>query len=177
MFSLFLCLSVMYYLCEKYYNSIPVGYRIADCVSWVSRLTLLDLGLSSGLLKWSSFTCRGPWDPGASWLVIAWPQRVGLGRGTPTSQAEGAEAPGSDPPGAHTACLSFDWSLGVCEPSRCSCIWFLATPWTVALQPSVHGILQARILECAAMLSSRGSSWPRDRTHLSDVACISRQVL
>ena len=43
MFSLFLCLSVMYYLCEKYYKPIPVQYYIAYCVSWVSRLTLLDL--------------------------------------------------------------------------------------------------------------------------------------
>ena len=31
---------------------------------------------------------------------------------------------------------------------------------------SVHGILQARILEGAAMPSSRGSSQPRDQTHL-----------
>ena len=30
---------------------------------------------------------------------------------------------------------------------------------------SVHGILQARILEWVAMPSSRGTSWPRDRTH------------
>ena len=28
--------------------------------------------------------------------------------------------------------------------------------------PPVHGVLQARILEWVAMLSSRGSSWPRD---------------
>ena len=34
---------------------------------------------------------------------------------------------------------------------------------------SVHGILQARILEWVAMPSSRGSSWPRDRTHASHV--------
>ena len=31
---------------------------------------------------------------------------------------------------------------------------------------SVHGILQARILEWVAMLSSRGSSQSRDRTHV-----------
>ena len=43
MFSLFLCLSVMYYLCEKYYKPIPVQYYIAYCVSWVPRLALLDL--------------------------------------------------------------------------------------------------------------------------------------
>jgi len=35
---------------------------------------------------------------------------------------------------------------------------------------SVHGILQARILEWAAMPSSRASSWPRDRTHISFIA-------
>ena len=31
-------------------------------------------------------------------------------------------------------------------------------------RPSVHGILQARILEWAVISFSRGSSWPRDRT-------------
>ena len=32
---------------------------------------------------------------------------------------------------------------------------------------SVHGISQARILECIAISSSRGSSWPRDWTGIS----------
>ena len=32
---------------------------------------------------------------------------------------------------------------------------------------SVHGILQARILEWVAILFSRGYSWPRDRIHIS----------
>ena len=35
---------------------------------------------------------------------------------------------------------------------------------------SVHGILQARILEWVAMPFSRGSSWPRDRTQVSGIA-------
>ena len=48
----------------------------------------------------------------------------------------------------------------------------LLDPWTVAHQSSLHGILQARILEWVAMPSSRGSSWPRDRTHVSYVSCI-----
>ena len=34
---------------------------------------------------------------------------------------------------------------------------------------SVHGILQARILEWIAMPSSRGSSQPRDRTQVSGI--------
>ena len=35
---------------------------------------------------------------------------------------------------------------------------------------SVHGILQARILEWIAKPSSRGSSWPRDGTKVSQIA-------
>ena len=42
---------------------------------------------------------------------------------------------------------------------------------------SVHGILQARILEWVAMPSPRGSSQPRDRTQVFYVSCIDRQVL
>ena len=39
----FLCLFFMYYLHEKYYKPIIVQYYIANCVSWVTRLTWLDL--------------------------------------------------------------------------------------------------------------------------------------
>ena len=42
---------------------------------------------------------------------------------------------------------------------------------------SVHGIFQARILGWGAMPFSRGSSWPRDRTHISHISCIGRRVL
>ena len=50
----------------------------------------------------------------------------------------------------------------------------LETPWTVAHQiPSAHGISQARILEWVAITFCRGSSWPRNQTHI----CISKQVL
>ena len=42
---------------------------------------------------------------------------------------------------------------------------------------SVQGILQARILEWVSMLSSRVSSQPGDRTCISCVSCIDRQVL
>ena len=43
--------------------------------------------------------------------------------------------------------------------------------------PSVPGILQARTLEWVAISSFRGSSWPRDQTHISCVSYIGRQVL
>ena len=42
---------------------------------------------------------------------------------------------------------------------------------------NVHGILQARILEWVSMLSSRGSSLPRNRIHISYVSYIGRRVL
>ena len=50
-------------------------------------------------------------------------------------------------------------------------VWLFVTPWTVARQaPLSMGILQARILECVAMPSSRGSSQPRDQTQVSSIA-------
>ena len=55
------------------------------------------------------------------------------------------------------------WSL--------SCVWLFAT--SVDHSPpgtSVHGILQARILEWVTIPSSRGSSQPRDQTHVSHIA-------
>ena len=45
-----------------------------------------------------------------------------------------------------------------------------ATPWTVARQAPVLGILQARILEWVAIPCSWGSSRPRDRTQVSCMA-------
>ena len=38
------------------------------------------------------------------------------------------------------------------------------------MDSTVHGILQARILEQVAIPFFRGSSWPRDRTHISNTA-------
>ena len=54
------------------------------------------------------------------------------------------------------------------------------TPWDpMDYRPpgsSVHGILQARILEWIAMSSSRGSFRPRDRTQISCNSCFGRQI-
>ena len=41
----------------------------------------------------------------------------------------------------------------------------------------VHGIFQARILEWVAISSSRGSSWPKNQTHVSGVSRIGRWIL
>ena len=47
----------------------------------------------------------------------------------------------------------------------------LGNPMDCSLQgSSVHGILQARILEWVAICSSRVSSWPRDGTKVSHIA-------
>ena len=51
----FLC-----FICVKCYKFITVQYYIVNCVSWVSRLILLDLPirLMNMLSKWKSFICR-----------------------------------------------------------------------------------------------------------------------
>ena len=57
-----------------------------------------------------------------------------------------------------------------------SCVQLLSTLWN-PLGSSVHGILQARIQEWTAISYSRGSSRPKDQTHISCISCIGRQVL
>ena len=64
----------------------------------------------------------------------------------------------------HAESLQSCWTL--CDPMDCS------LPGS-----SVHGVLQARILEWVSMPSSRGSSWPRDRTCVSYLSCVGRWVL
>ena len=56
-------------------------------------------------------------------------------------------------------CLAAKSRPTLCDPMNCS------LPGS-----SIHGILQARILECVAMLSSGGSSQPRNRTKVSCIA-------
>lgn len=51
----------MYDLCAKYEKPTMVQYYIADCVSWVPRLILLDLGT-----KWELWTCS---QNGTFWYV------------------------------------------------------------------------------------------------------------
>ena len=54
----------------------------------------------------------------------------------------------------------------LCDPMDCS------PPGS-----SVHGIFQARISECVAISSSRGSSQPRDGTRAPCISCLGRQIL
>ena len=56
--------------------------------------------------------------------------------------------------------------LTLCYPTDCS------LPGS-----SVHILFQARTLDWVAIFYSRGSCQPRDRTNISFVSCIGRQVL
>ena len=64
------------------------------------------------------------------------------------------------------AAKSLPSCLTLCDPMYCS------PPGS-----SVHGILEARILEWVSVPSSIGSSWPRDRTRVSYISCIGRWAL
>ena len=57
--------------------------------------------------------------------------------------------------------MSISKSICVCAKSLQLCPALCDPPGS-----AVHRILQARTLEWVAVLFSRGSSWPRDRTHL-----------
>ena len=62
---------------------------------------------------------------------------------------------------SHISCLQLFWEPIHCSPSG----------------SSVHGFLQARILEWVVMPSSRESSWPRDQTCISYVSWTGRWIL
>ena len=52
-------------------------------------------------------------------------------------------------------------------------VWLFVTPWTIAHQaPLSVEFSQARILEWVAISCSRGSSQPRDQTHVSCVSAL-----
>ena len=80
--------------------------------------------------------------------------------------------------------LSADiWGRGG-DPGACVCakslsdVWFCVTSMDCSPQgSSVHGILQASILEWVAVPSSRGFSLARDWTHVSYISFIGRQAL
>ena len=75
------------------------------------------------------------------------------------------------PPGVGVECILTWQDECVCVLNRFSRVWLFVAPWTVAHQaPRSMEILQARILEWVAVPSSRGSSQPRDQTH---IFCIS----
>ena len=65
-----------------------------------------------------------------------------------------------------------------CHCCLVSRVWLFGTPWTVAHQaPLSTGFSRPRILEWAALSSSRGASRPKGRTCVSCVSCTGRWIL
>ena len=77
-------------------------------------------------------------------------------------------------------CYTAKWIIYTCV---CVCVCAVmsdsAIPSIDCSPPgsSVHGMSQARILECAAISSYRGSSWSRDWTRVSCVSCTGKRIL
>ena len=58
-----------------------------------------------------------------------------------------------------------------------SCVWLFVTLWMVACHaPLSMGFLRQEYWS-GDLSSSRGSFWPRDRTHISCVSCTGKQML
>ena len=89
----------------------------------------------------------------------------GIKPASPVSSVMATEFFTAEPPGKlfnHTMkmkVLVSQLCLTLCNPMECS-----------LAGSSVHGILQARIVEWVAISYSRGSSWPRDQTQVSCIA-------
>ena len=104
---------------------------------------------------WTRFSCIG------RWILYNWATRE-----APTYNSMATNTKECPPDFTCVCAKSLQSYLTLCNLRDCS------SPGS-----SVHGILQARILEWVAMPSSGGSSQPRDRTCLSYVSCIDRWVL
>ena len=63
-------------------------------------------------------------------------------------------------------CMHAQLCMTLCDPMGCS-----------PRGSYIRGISQARILEWCAISSSRGSTWPRDQTHISSGCCTGGQIL
>jgi len=123
---------------------------------------------------------RALWQPGTQpvgFLSIAEPPRLPLWRRCSLTSHHTLK----DPVIITGLCLLTTYrkviamlSASMCVLSHVSCVWLFVIPRSLP-GSSVHGILQARILEWVA--SSRGSSQPRDWTCVSSVSCIVWQVL
>ena len=53
---------------------------------------------------------------------------------------------------------------------------FMVIHSVMSSSSSVHGVFRERILEWFVISSSRGSSWPRDQTHISYISCMTENA-
>ena len=115
------------------------------CVSW-KACVIFKCGQERSLL-WEPVTCRRT----DSHRSCFWEARdLGVPANIKGRETEAA---------FESVCLKVQSCRDLCDPMDCS-----------PPSSSVREILQARILEWVAVPFSRGSSWPRDRTHVSCIA-------
>ena len=120
-------------------------------------------------------------------LTAPWPVHP-----SPKTEATGpwgkSARPRYPPRPPHSSCLCLllsdlllGWGpLGVCVLGCFRHVRLFLTLWTIAHQlPLSMGFWNsmARVLEWVAISSSGGSSPPKDRTHVSSISCIIRQIL
>ena len=127
---------------------------------------------------WSGFPCPPPGDLSNPGIKIVFLTSVALAGGFFTTSAtchlhKWLQRTNRKKP-MKTTQLRF-YRVHVCSVTQ-SCPT-LCSPVDCSIPgSSVHGILQARILEWVSMPSSRESSWARDQTCISYIPCIGRQV-
>ena len=136
-----------------------MGSFLPGCEAWVSCLfncfLKSSMVVSSEKMYVLNFLSNLKWKPGLPRFCL---------KGMPlqSCKAHGGMAVGFALLSLTCVCTgSLQLCLTLCEPMDCS------PPGS-----SVHGILQARILEWVALPSSRGSSPLRNRTHTSCDSCL-----
>ena len=140
-----------------------IGSDPITCVIWV--LSLLVRG-NQGLYSCNKYLCELKiFQTLFQTLMI--PKGIRQRRSLPAWSLDSSNARGGGRILRSTCVCSVTQSCpALCDPMDCS------LPGS-----SVHGTFQARILEWVARPSSRGSSQPRDWTHVSCVSCIGRLIL
>ena len=111
-------------------------------------------------------SCLTLWDPCGSAGKesaynagdLGWEDPLQKGERLSTTVFWPGEFHGLYSPTGHKESDTTEW-LSLWDPTDCS-----------PLGSSVHGILQARLLKCTVISSSRESSQPRDQTHISCIA-------
>ena len=155
---LFLSLSLSLSLSHTHtiHTSPPILLRLYPChFSWANHLQLCILSRS-------------------------WKKTILVGAGLWTEQGLGS----LDDPGSNSRSVLYELSLRGSCVTWANCVLCRSSHLTVWAPvdhsppgSSVHGILQARILEIVAVPSSKGSSRPRDWICIACVSCIGRWVL
>ena len=142
------------------------GWGVGGSAWWVLRMNCMDWGKQSSGLCWNHYPYKPIFLCLATWIDLLWSHQFFFSK---------------------TDCLSkliyVNFQLCLSFIPRVLCVYVLVSQSCLTLcdsmdcsppGSSVHGILQARILEWVAIPFSRGSSWPMDWTQ---VFCTARDSL